>query len=434
MFERLRKSFADIIQPDKNKLLKAIYEFTTHSGVANVMEDNPTSYLQNGYSGNDDVFSIINRIISMSQQATLRLYETKDKKWSEVTNHELCKFTRNVNPTQTLEQFKEGHLIYKLAIGNSYWYKPSITAGLNKGKTKELYLMPSNNVEVLGGQSWMNPVGGYILNGNMQVKFTQEEVYHSKFFNPLYGMYGDLYGQSPLKAAAAIVSKQNESTLTELKQFQNQAPPYMIYRDTTDTLTGWTPQQREQLEDVIKKHSKGDKRGGILAIPEKVGLLQFGASLVDLNILNSSTEGRRKLCNIYGFPAQLMNDTAGTTFNNVGEARLSAWTDCIMPNLNGLARDLTAFLIDPVSEYAGLFFAFDYSEVKELQKDLVKTVQWMIQAKCTPNEIREAVGYNAIPNPLMDEPFFTMADIPLSQLGVDISAPVLKSYGDYDKK
>ena len=135
--EYFKKSWAEIFQPSQNKLLKSIFQWQERSGIAIAMLDDPTAYIKAGYSGNPDVYSIINRIIRMSSQARLGLYKLDAQgKWVEVTNHELVKFTRNANPTMKLNDFIQGHLVYKLSIGNSYWYKPTLTAGANKGKTK----------------------------------------------------------------------------------------------------------------------------------------------------------------------------------------------------------------------------------------------------------------------------------------------------------
>ena len=129
-----KKSYDQVDNPLKNTLLKAIYSMQMHSGVAQVMDDNPTAYIKQGYSGNSDVYSIINRIIRMSSQARLALYTLENGKWIEVTDHELVKFIKQVNPTMKTSDFIQGHLIYKLSIGNSYWYKPLIESGVNKGK------------------------------------------------------------------------------------------------------------------------------------------------------------------------------------------------------------------------------------------------------------------------------------------------------------
>jgi HK97 family phage portal protein len=437
IIQRAVKSFAEVLNPQKNDLLKAIFQWQIHSGIASPMLDDATSYLTQGYSGNADVFSIINRQLRMASQARLALY-TRDKsgKWVEVTDHELNYFTLHANPTMTINEFIDGHIIYKQSIGNSYWYKPTLDAGLNKGKTKELWLMPANNVTILGGSSWMNPIGGYQLDTNTLVDFSKEEVYHSKFFNPLFGQEASLYGQSPLKAAARVVSKQNEAENTELKQFQNQSPPYLLYKDTQDAMSSLTGEQSGQLEDQFKDYNKKYKTGLPIVLRDKFGMLKLGVSPVDLNILNSSMEGRRVLCNIYGMAAGLFNDTTNLSYNNMMEMEKGSWNNCLKPLCDSIARDLTSCLIAGVPEYvkAGLFFGYDYSEVAAMQQDRASMVTWMRQAYWTPNEIREATGAQPFPNEAMNEPWIGMADSPLSQLTTPpelTTPPILPNKGDY---
>lgn len=430
-----RKSYDQVDNPLKNTLLKALYSMQMHSGVAQVMDDNSTAYIKQGYSGNSDVYSIINRIIRMSSQARLALYTLENGKWIEITDHELVKFIKQVNPTMKTSDFIQGHLIYKLSIGNSYWYKPLIESGVNKGKTNEVWLMPSNNVEILAGKSWMNPVGGYRLVTNSTIEFNDKEVCHAKFFNPLFGEYGSLYGQSPLKAAAETVSKQNQAEITELKQFENQSPPYLLYRDVQDAIMGGlNGQQLEEVQDLFKDYNKKYKSGHPLVLPDKFGMLNLGISPADLKILESSQEGRRILCNIYGIPSELFNDKSSATYNNVSEAKKDAWNNCIKPNLNDFADDMTSFLIASVPAYANenLFFAFDYSDVGELQADRAVQVQWMRQAYWTPNQILEATGQLPVDNPYMNEPWMGMGESPLSVLTAPTEPLPIKDFGDYD--
>lgn len=439
-----KKSFEQVTNAQINDLLKALYQFNKFEGVANVIQDNPTSYLTEGYAGNSDVFSIINRIVRMQEQAHLGLYRL-DKKTGqriEITDHELSKFTRAANPTMSMDAFREAYFVYKLSIGNVYLYKPILESGLNKGKTLEVWMMPSNNMEIYGSGNWMNPIGYYILMTNTTVKFKPEEVYHSKFFNPLFGSFGSLYGMSPLKAAAKTVSKQNEAEQTELKQFENQSPPYMLYRDIDAQLGGLTDDQRGQIEGILKKYRKQYKSGQPLVLPDKFGMIRLGVSPADLKILESSKEGRRVLCNIYGMPSELFNDTESKVYNSMKEAKKDAWANCIAPNLNGFARDLTSFLVDSVPEYVkdGLFYGIDYSGIPELQEDLEKKVNWMVKAFWNPNQILQATGKPRVEDPLMDEPIVPMGVSFLSDYtdqGAGSSASLdnaKKDFGDYERE
>ena len=434
------KSWEQLTEPQRNVLLEALYKYQLHSGTPTVMLDNPTNYIREGYIGNPDVYSIINRIVRMSSQARLALYKTEKGKWIEVTDHELCKFITNANPTMKMSEFREGHFIYKLAIGNSYWYKPLIDAGVNRGKATELWLMPSNNVQVLGGDTWMNPVGGYNLIRNTTISFKVEEVYHSKFFNPLFGDYGTLYGLSPLKAAIRVISKQNQAVLTELKQFENQSPPYLLYRDTKDSIMGGlSPEQTGQTEELFKDYASKHKSGRPIVLPDKFGMLKLGVSPVDLDILNSNLEGRRILCSIYGIASEMFGDKAKSTYNNMVEAKKDAWQTCLKPNCDEFASDLTSFLINPVLEYQkqGLFFAMDYTDISELQADKAQMVTWMKAAYWTPNEIRDATGVAPFDNPAMNEPWMEMGTSPVSSLSspvepLDANPKPLKNLGDYN--
>lgn len=210
----------------------------------------------------------------------------------------------------------------------------------------------------------------------------------------------------------------NQAETTELKQFENQSPPYLLYKDSNDQFgSGLTEPQRDEIKDIFKNYAKNVKAGHPEVLPDKFGMHKLGISAVDLGILNSSQEGRRVLCNIYGLQSELFNDKASSTYNNVKEVKKDAWNNCIRPNLKDFASDLTDFLISGVDEYrnAGLFFEFDYSEISELQADYATQIAWMKTAGYTPNEMRESTGAKPLEFEGMNEPWVGMSEQPISQ-------------------
>lgn len=420
------------IEPSKNQLNRALYEMRMFPGTVTYPSDTPDAYLKEGYAGNSDTYSIINRIDQMRKQAKLKLYKriTSGEEREEVTEHELNQFLERVNPSMYTDDYVSGFLIYRLVIGNVFTYYPKFTAGVNSGKTGEILLMPSNDVEIISG-GWMEPVRGYKLESTNQ-EFGRDEVYHSKFFNPLFGTDLTFYGQSPLLAARRILAKQNEAELTELKQFENQGPPYMLYRDSAPdpVFNIMKDEQRNDMENRIKDHANSSKRGLPFILKEKFGVIDLGHELASLNILESSREGRRALCNIYGLPPALFGDTAGSTYNNMKTARKAAWTDCIIPNLKSVENAFNSMLISGVPAYKDLFFAYDYSEVEELQEGMEIKVSWMRQAGWTKNEIRQATGKYPVQQPIMDEPLFLSGETPMSQMTFD-SELGTDQFGDY---
>ena len=410
----------------KRKIQKALYEYEIHDGVANIMPDDPDAYLEQGYAGNTSVYSIINRIDNMRKQAYLKLYRKgTDGKPEEVTDHELIRFLKKVNEDVYTDDLISSFLIYMLTIGEYFVYRHKLSTGINKGKVAALYELPANEVEIIEG-NYMEPVRGYRIEGNIRTEFEKQEVYHSKFINPLWHSEGSLHGMSPLRAAAKTVSKLNQLETTELKQLENQGPPYILYREVANSgnaidmnANGLTDVQRADLIKEIKKSSRDENRRGLpLVVKHKLGRLDLGQKVADIATIESSSSGVIALCAVYGIPPELFG-YGQKTYNNMGTARKSAWTDCIMPNLDMVAQMLNACLIDDVETFKDLYFAFDYSDVEELQEGIESKVNWMTRAGWSYNEIREATGKTPHENPLMDEPVIAMGSSFLSDYSGD---------------
>ena len=427
------KKAVDALRNSVNRTLlnTALFQWWISDGTANIISDTAVEYLKQGYSGNVDVYSIINRIDLMRRQATLTLRKKNpDGTSEEVTDHELLKFKKKVNPFMNTDDYITGFLTYWLSIGENFTYTLKLDSGVNAGKAQELHLLPASCVDIIEG-TILDPIRGYKIDDSYNQEFAFEEVVHTKMFNPLWLEDRSLHGQSPLKAAARIVSKQNQAEDTELKQFENQGPKHILYRDVSGSAQdGFSTPQQQQVEKDIKNQGSGKKRGLPYVAKNKMGKLDLGSTVADLNVIESSKDGRRILGNVYAFPMDLMNDPSGSTYNSKREARKSAWTDCIMPNLAKVETTLNEATIENIEEYKDLFWAFDYSEVEELQEGFKDRVDWMNKAYWTPNEIRQATGKKKFDSDFMDEPKFSMQDIPLSQMGETLSDEN-KSFEDY---
>jgi hypothetical protein len=71
---------------------------------------------------------------------------------------------------------------------------------------------------------------------------------------------------------------------------------------------------------------------------------------------------------------------------------------------------LPAFGLAKVSEEGKIISATakicsDFDGLPEMQEDKAKQVEWLLKAPLTPNEIREALEYEPIKKPIMDEVF-----------------------------
>ena len=415
-----------------NEINRALYEYWIREGAVNFITDDPEQYIEEGYTGNTTVFSIIDRINKMRKQARLMLMEKgKDGEPVEVKDHDLLKFTTKVNDHTSTDEFISQHLIYLLTIGEFFVYKPQISEGPNKGKVIEIHPFPSAEVQIIEGNVWQ-PVKGYKIKGSMNIELPATDVYHSKFFNPDWNRQKSLHGLSPLKAAARTVSRLNQSEITQLKQLDNQGPPYVLFKKSNNTISKrLSDPQRDDLIQKIKTSSKTQNRNLPLILRDEYGKLDLGRVLADMDLVNSSKSGIEALCSVYGIPPELFG-YGQKTYNNMGTARKAAWTDCIMPNLSHVAETLNACTIADIPEYEGLYWSWDFSQVEELQEGLAEMVAWMVQAHWTGNEIRVATGKNRVDDPLMDEPIFSLSDQFLSEIGSSVMSGS-KDFSDYLK-
>lgn len=411
----------------ENLALRAINEYRIHDGQANMMKDDPQSYIEQGYSSNTTVYSIITRIDDMRKQSKLLL---KDKDNKTIENHELLRFLNKVNPEQYTDEFITQILTDRLVVGEFFVYKLSPTAGLNKGKTMELYPLPTADVQIIEGDIF-KPVRGYKVEGNYNVEMDKEAVFHSKMYNPNAFKERSLHGMSPLKAGARTVSKLNQIEITETKSYENQGPPYILFKDTTDPMQRLTDTQQEDLTAKIKNSTKKQNKGLPFIAKDKIGALKLGNNLSEMNTTESGNAGVIALSGVYHFPAEL-GGYGQKTYNNMKEARKAAWTDCIIPALKPIELCLNSCLIEGRKEYEGLRFEFDYSEIEELQEGMEVKVTWMKQAGYTYNEIRIATGKTPINNPLMDEPVISMGETFLSDYGEPLDEGE-KDFSDYMK-
>jgi HK97 family phage portal protein len=369
--------------------------------------DNPTNQLKEGYSGNVDVFSLINRIGDVASSVPLKVY---DNNGEEVTTHEVLELLDQPNEDMSGPELIKAFYIYKLSIGNSYLWKPTIEAGMNKGKTKEIWLMPSDYVEIIPG-TWQEPIKEYRLRvGNYTTTFPKSDVYHGKFFNPTFNQGSWLYGLSPIKVASNIILSQNSGYKAMAAAYKNQGPPYII---TGKNDEGWTEEQQELVEDRFKK-KYGDpsnfRKPMLTSVPLDVKML--GLSPADLKIIESTKHGLKVLANVLGgVPVQLMNDNDASTYNNMKEARKALYTNVVIPNNKALEAGLTKWLMQP---WPGYTIRFDYSGIPELQED-IKTKADAIKGlwQLTPNEVRVLLGLPTIDKPEMNEVYMPFGIAPI---------------------
>lgn len=264
---------------------------------------------------------------------------------------------------------------YLLLRGNSYSFAVKPAAGSKGGQITELYVLPAQRVKPQAGERFIDPVKSYRFDEGegRATTYEREQIVHVKYWNP----DSAIEGLSPLVAMGKMATAANSAIDTQVGQFQNQGPKGIIYDESsTDP---WQPEQAEGVRRWFRSFFTGGRRQGELPIVGgKLGYLQLGLSAADLDTLEALQVTTRQLCSGYGYPAELLNDKAASTYNNVNEARKAAITDAVLPFLRRLRDGINRSLGTAYPD--GAYFDIITTGIPELQEDRKEQVQTLASA------------------------------------------------------
>lgn len=394
---------------------KAIYNYLGDTLVWN--PENDDTYINEGYRANATIYAIVNLINKAAGTIPLCVYEIKSenelKKYKAITSSgydaslihktnihrknalielddtELHQLLARPNPSQSYNSWLSEIIAFGKLTGNRYIYGIKPETGANQNRYRELYVLPSQNVEIQSG-GIMQPVKEYTLSYNGTYRMPADCVCHIKDVNLYYdGTGSHLYGMSPLKAGLRSMDSNNEALSTGKKYLQNQMARGILMSEEGDL----NEVQAMQLKDKFRESYQGSKNAGdVIITPKKLSWVNFGLPASDLSLIEQYNGTIKDLCNIYNVPVQLLNNTDSSTYNNMKEAKKALYQNAVIPELNKIKDELNRWLTPQYGEK--LYIDFDYSVIPELQEETEKVVAQMTQAWwLTPNEKRAAMNY-----------------------------------------
>lgn len=401
------------------------------------------AYIEQGYKGLPNVYAIISLIISKSSivpfevfrvknqgkakkyQATLknlnsrsdlgRVQQLKAEAYDKVEGTELERLLLNPNEFQSMEQLNEQLDGYKLLTGNAYCMLNSPSVGMNKGKPKYMYNLPSPMVTAIGG-SWDMPIKGYGFN-LYEEEIPADMCLHFKNFNPVSSFSSGsdyLYGMSPLMSCRMLLGKYRDADIAQGSMFKNMGPAGILSNEDQNA----TEEQAIAIKDRFKKQYGGSRNAGdIIVTASKFKWEQIGLSPIDLNILEAKEEILGEICNVYHVPIAMFTKTNATE-NNMIEARKMFITDAVIPLVEARKAVINQKLAPKFGE--GLSIEYDYTVFQEVQEDmqrLAKTVRDMHWIN--PNEQRNLTGFDQVDDENMDKFYFPANLMPLEKLVED---------------
>lgn len=414
-FSRFTNSIRKSSQATNEAFNKLVYNHLGNNLITS--EENDDTYINKGYRFNSTIYSIVNLITKSASTVPFQVYEVRNENelkrykaltsgtisdgalfnsklvqkraFVELEDTELHELLNRPNPAQSYNTWIQEIVAFGALTGNRYIYGIAPKTGDASGRFGELYILPSQCVEIHSG-GLMEPVKEYTLQYNGTRKVDAEFICHIKNYNPYYdGTGSHLYGMSPLRAGLRSMDANNEALTTGVKYLQNQTARGMLIADEGDI----TENQARTLKSKFRQTYQGSNNAGdVIITPKKLSWVNFGLNASDLSLIEQYNASIKDLCNIYNVPVQLLNNTESSTYNNMKEAKKALYQNAVIPELVKIREELNRWLTPRFGDR--LYIDFDLSVIPELQEETDKIVDQMSKSWwLTPNEKRVAMSY-----------------------------------------
>ncbi len=389
--------------------------------------------IKKGYEGNGVVYSIISKDARKFASIPRYIYKkTKDNKRESVEN-DLSLLLDRPNEYQGQDAFFEAIRGFYKTTGESFiWLNrgntdkldptdpeklrliPRSDDEIDRMPVLEMYVLPSNRVYLMPDPLNVFGVIGYEFeSGGKRVAIRKNDIIHWRSTSFDFDAYDrrHLRGMPSLKPGKRILQQNNDATDSATRMFQNDGARGLAFNETYNDLT---PIQQSDVRDVIDKRvNNNDVKGAIATVQGKWGYVNFGGTAVDTELLGALKLSKQDLCMLFDQPFEFYMDT---TYENKEKAMKGWVIHSILPACKQLDDEMNRILLKAFGlDRSGIKICTDPTELFELQKDMqALTTQLAAAWWITPNEKREAMGYEPIKDETFNEPWLAGGISPLS--------------------
>lgn len=414
------------VQESKTNQITITHRMQTIGNPEVYAEVNAQRAINRGYMGNSDVFSIVSKSAKKFASIPRYVYNLDGEK-ETVKGQELAHLLNRPNAYFGQDSFLHSLSSYYIITGESFiWLNRGDTIDAN-GQPKpdevvdrmpvlEMFVLPSEHMLLKPDPNNLWAVEYYLLEvGGQKIRFNKNDIIHWKTVNMNFDPFtrSHMRGLSPLTPGYKTLQQNEDAVNATVRMYQNDGAKGIIFNPEMNEMT---PEQQTQLRNVIDARINNNTvKGAIATLQGDWKHINLGISAVDMQLLEGKMQSMKELCALFDIPYELFQ--SDTTFANK-EMALKGWvSNTIIPLSRQLDDELNRVLLKAFALEGMCYIACDYSGLPEMQKDLGTMVTTLVPAWwITPNEKREMMNEEAIPNPLFDEPWIPTGLTPLSQL------------------
>jgi HK97 family phage portal protein len=350
----------------------------------------------------------------------LRMYVKSGRARIDVTDHPLALALRLVpNPRMTAYEFREAMMVSLLTWGNFYAYLMRD----NKGRVTAMYPLRPDRVTVTLDEAGLllytySPADVEIE----EQQFIAYEVLHIK------GLSTDgLVGRSPLYDYR---EKMGEIAAAErfTQSFYGNGMKRSAVLSHPKTLSS---EAQARLEASVKKQAGSDKAFGVLILEEGMDFSELSFAPEDAQLLESRRFSVEDSCRIFNLPPyKLRINEAGTvSYASVDAQHIDYLISSLTPWLVRIEQGIMRCCLSPAEVAGGMFV--EHNTRALLRSDLKSQAEALKIGReanwYSPNDCREYLGENPIPDPRADDYFapvqFTVQASPAEQADEPIDRP-----------
>lgn len=453
LIDRLFNSILNITKRNESSLTSIVRQF---GGMPVYPDPKVERYLE-AYTENAAVYSIVNlaarkfsfiprylvkekdeeqaksykRLLRQGQ--FLRANKVKTKAYStpqgKATPESLQALLARPNPSYGQDLFYYSiYVSYKICGEAFVWLNRGEIEGMDddaadKLPVLEMYWLPTDLVTIIPDPDDVWGCVGYELDiGGKRAFVRKNDVIHWKTFNPWFDSTTREHLRGLLPPINKILQQEEDSTDAAVAMYQHGGARGVL---TEKSLKNITPTQKAAIEEITAKRiNNKDMKSSIANLQGDWAYIDIGKDSVDMQLLDGNDKAFAKLCHAFGVPPGLF--LVDQTYENQRSNRKRMLSELIMPDCASFNDEMNRLLL-PAFGIKGEKIEPDYSELPEMQEDMKDMITTYKDAPVTPNEFREAIGYEPINQEGMDVVYTDSSKV---EVGMAIQTYEPTSQGD----
>lgn len=349
--------------------------------------------IRKAYETSAPVFGVVNKIATAVGEVFPYL-ELQDKDGDFVEKHWVLDLLRRPNDRFTAVKFGQAWAINKCLFGDAWVYAPK-RVGARKGMVTEMYIIPSQTVEIERGGEEQPMKGIKPAGAPKALGLDMTQVFESFDYNldPV-----SFFGTSKVVAAALYLTVMERSMNREATALKNGGVANII-TPAKDNM-GVLPKDADDVEERFNAE-KNINKTLVFRIP--IDVHQLGSAPIDLGILDSHKASIEALCFVFGLPVDLYYGQS--KYENAKEAKKTVYESLAIPMANEFAEDLLRFT---GLDREGYRLTVNTEHIDVLKESMADTMQTLTLMHASLNELREANGYGPVEEPWADQPIMPL--------------------------